>query len=197
MTKYIRNLLLALIAIGGFSSSFFVRAEILEAQWEVHQVRFRFIGLSTAYTCDSIEGSLKRLLKLLGARDDVRAESSCTNYNNVQRFHRVRLAFAMPVPADKTDISRKIIPAEWQEVRIIGRSSRYLDPGECELLEQFERQVLPLLQAHNLKKKIRCATYHRRFNTMRLRLMALKTLEKTELEEGRNEVLNDNPQPDK
>lgn len=188
MTKYIRNLLLALIAISGFSSSFFVRAEILEAQWEVHQVRFRFVGLSTAYTCDSIESNLRRLLKLLGARDDVRAESSCTNHSAVQRFHRVRLAFAMPVPADKTDISREIIPAEWQEVRIVGKLSRYLDPGDCELLEQFERQVFPRLQVRNSSKKIHCVPYRREFSNLRLRVTALKALEKTELEGGRNAV---------
>ncbi len=192
-----RILIFVLMVTGSFGASYSVCAEILEAQWEVHQIRYRFVGLSTAYTCDSIERKLKRLLKLLGARDDIRAESSCVSGGRVDRFHRVKLAFAIPVPADRTDISREIIPAEWQEVKVVSRRSGHLDPGDCELLEQFERQVLPLLQVRNMNRRTHCAPSRSEFNSLRLRLTALKALEKTELEEGRNEERKDTEQSNK
>ena len=173
------------------------KAEIIEAQWEVHQIRFRYSGFSTHYTCAGIESTLKRLLKLLGARDDARVETNCRGSSEIQRFHRIRLAFAMPVPADKTDISREIIPAEWQEVRVVGHMSRHLDQGDCELLEQFKREVMPHLQVRDLRQKIRCIPYRRDFSRVRLNMTALKALEKTELEQGRNEMTNDPPQPGK
>ena len=182
MTKNSRHLIFALIVAGGISTNYSAQAEILEAQWEVHQIRFRYTGFSTHYTCDGIESALKRLLLLLGARDDVRVESSCLGNSNVQRFHRLLLAFAMPVPADKTDISREIIPAQWQDVRVTGIMSRHLDAGDCELLEQFQRQVLPHLQVRNLTRKIHCFPYRRAFNNLNIRMSALKVLEKTELE---------------
>ena len=163
---------LLLITASGFTLS--AKAEILEAQWQAHQVRFRFVGLSTAYTCDSIERKLMRLLRLLGARDDVRAQTSCTSGSSINRIHRVKLAFAMPVLADKTDISREIIPAEWQDVKVVSRLSGYLDPGDCELLEQFDRQVLSLLQVRIRKKRIRCIPYRGDFNSVSLKLTALK-----------------------
>lgn len=197
MSRRKRLLIFALIACSGFSLNFSVSAENLEAQWEVQQIRFRYTGFSTFYTCDGIERKLRRLLILLGARDDARVEALCNNQNRVDRFHKLQLAFAMPVPADKTDISREIIPAEWQDVRIIGKLSRYLDAGDCELLDQFQRQVLPHLQVRVLKKRLYCIPNRREMNNLGLRISALKALEKTELEDGRNDVSNETSQPDK
>ena len=181
--KKFLNICLLIISASGITLP--AQAETLEAQWQVHQVRFRFIGLSTLYTCDSIESTLKKLLRLLGARDDVRAQTSCITGIGPNRIHRVKLAFAVPVPADKTDITREIIPAQWQDVKIVGSFSRHLDPGDCELLEQFNRQVLPLLQVRNLSNKLNCVPFRGGFNTTRLNATVLKALEKTELEEGR------------
>jgi hypothetical protein len=182
--RFIKFLTICLICITIIGTAAPVKSEILEAQWEVKQVRFRFVGMSTAYTCDSMENILKRLLRLLGARDDARAESRCIGNNGLSRVHRVKLAFAIPRLADKTDISREIVPAEWQEVKITGRSSRHLDSGDCELMEQFERQVLPHFQVSKLNKRIRCVPSRSEFNNVRLKLNVLKVLEKTELEDA-------------
>ena len=66
-----------------------------------------------------------------------------------------------------------------------------LDEGDCELLEQFQRQVLPLLQIRNLKKsKIRCIPYRQNYNSSRAHYSVLKAMEKTELEENRDEKHN-------
>ena len=179
--KFLASCLVCLTIIGTAAP---VKSEIVEAQWEVKQVRFRFIGMSTAYTCDSMENILKRLLRLLGARDDARAESRCIGSNGPTRVHRVKLAFAIPRLADKTDISREIVPAEWQEVKITGRSSRHLDSGDCELIEQFDRQVLPLFQVSKLNKRIRCVPSRSEFNNLSLKMHVLKVLDKTELEDA-------------
>ena len=180
-------MIFALIALSGFITNYSVRAEILEAQWEAHQIKFHYSGFSTHYTCDGIEHKVKRLLKLFGARDDARIENTCLGHSRIQRFHRMRLAFSTPVPADKTDISREIIPAEWQEVRIVGKLSRYLNSGDCELVEQFQRQVLSHLQVRNSKNRLHCIPYHHALNNLRLRMSALKVLEKPELEERRDD----------
>ncbi len=165
-----------------FSTSFPVRTETIDAQWEVHQIRFRYAGFSSHYTCDGIERTVKRLLILMGARGDVRVESKCNGRNRVQAFHDLLLAFAIPVPADKTDIDKEIIPAEWQEVRITGKLSRYLDAGDCELLEQFQRYVLPQLNVRSLKKNIHCIPNRLTTTGLNLRMLALKTLKKEGLE---------------
>lgn len=161
----------------------FADEQEIKAQWRAYQVRFRFVGQSSAYTCDGIEYTLKRLLRLMGARDDMRVQASCAFSRRPDQFHRVKMAFSMPVPADESDLSAEFIPAQWQKVRVAGLSSRYLDAGDCELLEQFERQVLPKLEVYNPGKRVRCIPYRREFNNIRLNLMAIVPLEQPELEQ--------------
>ena len=155
----------------------------VEAQWEVYQVRFRYTGMSSHYTCQGMENTLKRLLRLIGARDDMRVEARCSSFSRVERFQRVNMAFALPVPREMADISAEVFPAEWRVVKVSGVSSRYLDDGDCELLEEFERQVMPLLNVQNTGRKIRCVPYRREFNRVNLRVKALMALEKPKLEE--------------
>ena len=163
----------------------------------VRNVKFYYDSSSNHYSCDGIRRKLKRLLILLGARHDVRVESSCPNEgrnlrNNyvrrLQRTHNVRLAFAMPVPADKTDISREIIPAEWRETRVVGKLSRYLNAADCELLARFQRQVMPYLHVRSDSNNLHCTQQRggydimNNYGSIRVRMTALKALEKTELE---------------
>lgn len=190
-------MLLALIVSSSAGINMPLRAEVTEAQWQVYQVRYFYDNDYSHYTCDGIRLKLKRLLMLLGARNDVRVESPCPNegrnlrsryVRRLQRSHSIQLAFAMPVPADKTDISREIIPAEWQETRIVGNLSRYLDAADCELLARFQRQVLPYLRVRSDSINLHCGRYHRGYGVMntyrsiRVRMTALKALEKTDLE---------------
>ena len=193
----IKLLITCLLLVAAGSPYLSAQEEMLEAQWQAYQVRFHFIGQSSAYTCDGIESTLSRLLKLLGARDDIRVEASCYSSNKPERILRVKLAFALPVLADKTDIAAEIIPAQWQEVKIIGTQSRYLGEGDCELLEQFQRQVLPLLQIRNLKNKIRCIPYRQNYNSSRAHYSVLKAMEKMELEVNRDEEDIDSSQTTK
>ena len=174
--------------------------EVVEAQWKVYQIRFFYRGRTTFYGCEGIEGVLRRLLLLLGARNDARVETNCVDTRNLrQNYFRklrrdqiVKLAFAMPVPADKTDTSREIMPAKWQETSITGVLARYLSSADCELLQQFQRDVLPLLMVRNKIKSLHCSDNQRDIDFMksrrslRMKMTALKVIEKTELEEGRD-----------
>jgi len=204
MRRHARHLIFILVAVSGLGINLPLRAEIVEAQWQVYQIRLYYSGISTQYTCDAIERKLTRLLVLLGARNDARVESSCVDHSTdlrsryvkrIQRSQRLNLSFAMPVPADKTDISREVIPAEWRKARVAGKLSRYLSAADCELLEHFRRQVLPYLLIQGGTKVLHCskhqAEYGQQFRSqgsyrrLKLDLTALKALDKTELEAGR------------
>ena len=178
-------MLLALLCV--FELPQTIANEQIEAQWKVYQIHFRYTGFAAHYTCDGIEYKLKRLVELLGARDDVRIENSCFGTGNIERFHRVLLAFALPVPADKTELDNEIIPAQWQEIEISGRRERYIDEGDCELVEQFYRQVIPKLGFKKIKNRLRCIPGRRDFNALNLRLTGLKAMKVESLEQNRQE----------
>ncbi len=193
MIKQGKYVILTLITLIVISTSLSARAETLEAQWEFYQIRFRYAPITTFYSCDAIEGKLKRLLIILGARDDARVEMKCFGNDNLkrrreQRIYRILLAFAMPVPADRSDLTREIFPAEWQETRVTGNVSRYLDGGDCELVDQFQRFVIPKLPIKKSTKSLHCLPIRRPSNKLRIRMTVLKAVEQIELEKGRSKV---------
>lgn len=163
-------------------------AEIIEAQWKAYQIRFNYYPFSTFYSCDAIENKLERLLIIMGARNDARVEVKCLGNDNLkrrreQRSYKMLLAFAMPVPADKTEITKEIFPAEWHETRVASNLSRYLDGGDCELVDQFQRYVIPYLEVKKSTKRLHCSPMRRPSSKLRIRVTSLHAIEKTQLEE--------------
>jgi hypothetical protein len=190
MKSYKKQLQLLIVFIVFFNITSIASAESVEAQWEVYQIRFTYNGEFTYYSCDGIERKVRRLLNLLGARNDARVETECFSGNNLrtrgaQRIHRMNLAFALPVPAEKTDFSKERFPAEWQEVSMGGSLSRKLDGGDCELLSQFQRYVVPRLLLQQLNPNLSCFSINRPVARLRGKMKALKFVNETELEPGR------------
>jgi hypothetical protein len=196
MTGFARSLVFLLIVISSVATTTPASAEIIEAQWKVYQIRFNYYPFRTFYSCDAIERKLERLLLLLGARNDARVEMRCFGNDNLKsrrehRSYKMLLAFAMPVPADKTDITKEIIPAEWKETRVAGSLSRYLDGGDCELVDQFQRFVIPHLEIKKSTNSLHCSPMRRPSSKLRIKMTSLRAVEKTELEEtGSKERLN-------
>ena len=161
--------------------------EPIAAKWEAQQIRFTYSGFGTHYTCDGIRYKVEKLLLELGARDDVRIESSCTSrLGEAQRFHKLLLAFAMPVPAEDSDITEETFPAKWKEVRLRANRPRDLGAAECELVEQFNRQVVSKLDARDIENRLRCIPREYSFSAINLKMTVLKQQKDIELEPERN-----------
>jgi hypothetical protein len=183
-----RCLPVAVLVVIVTAGSLPTQAEPLAAQWKVYQIRFNYYPFHTFYSCDALESKLERLLILLGARDDARVEVNCHGNDDLrrrraQRSYNLLLAFAMPVPADKTEITKETFPAEWQDIRVVGSLSRYLDGGDCELVDQFQRYVLPYLQVKKENNSLHCVPMRRPSNKLRVHMTSLRAVERTELEE--------------
>lgn len=157
--------------------------DVVTAKWQAYQIRFNYSGFTTNYTCDGIEYKVKRLLLALGARDDVRVEASCTSFlRETQRFHKLLLAFALPVEADESDITEETFAAKWERVQLRRNRPRELEPGDCELVEQFNRQVLRKINAKEIVDKNRCIPNRHLFNSPNLSMTLLIRQPEQELE---------------
>ena len=162
------------------SSVYAEEESFINAQWKVYQATMHYRSEFSFYNCEAMESKLRKLLVLLGARYDVRVETECLN-NMVrgrisplgQRFHFVRLAFALPVPADEEDLSREVFPARWQDTRISGTQARYLNGGDCELVRTFIDQVLPFLKVRNKSGAMECFAVQRTASRLRSKIHAL------------------------
>jgi hypothetical protein len=78
-----------------------------------------------------------------------------------------REAPRLPAPAPggvggtARELSGDPVAGAWQTVRLDRRRPRSLEPGDCELLEQFRDRVLPLFTTRAVVDGVRCIPYQR------------------------------------
>ncbi|MGE0387156.1 MAG: hypothetical protein AB7Q97_20730 [Gammaproteobacteria bacterium] len=120
-------------------------------------MKFRLFPGNTLYACEPLEDKLELLLVAAGARDDAKAQV-CNRHSATN----ILLAFSVAVPSEAGPVT-EAFPAQWTPVTLerrhnlrAGRRRLALDPGDCDLVEQFARQVLPQFPIRDLKARSVC-----------------------------------------
>jgi hypothetical protein len=161
-------------------------AGVEEGVWLRRELTFVYMGFTSYYSCESLADKLKAMLRSAGAREDVRVvprgcgtspfEVTTMPTAQLEFYAFVPAALAPPAPPPpKPDAPAKQLGRDapklkrrdphdpqpgtglWRTVDWDGRRTRGpVDPGDCELVEQFVRQVLPLLTTRNVKDDLRC-----------------------------------------
>jgi hypothetical protein len=139
------------------------------AEWRAHEYLLTYTGFTTMYSCDGLEWKLKLLLKTAGARDDLSVRATCSDPTGFpSRLVTARLKFATlalpgspPVSGEKVDPSKPVVPAigAWRAVKLAQRSPRDLEAGDCELVEQFQRELLPYFVTRDVKEHMSCTPH--------------------------------------
>lgn len=177
-----------------------VQALPVQAIWKEAQVNFTYIARTSFYSCDSLERRIERILKDVGARDDIDVRAyGCADSFAPDRFTNVRIKLAIPtaiVPGaglDAEERSRRELvakvrgespadlelaaqfPATWKRVTF-SRRTRYLEDGDCELVEQLENGVLEKLDMRIVRSNSSCIPGQIRFGQLNLEVEALVAL---------------------
>ncbi|MEY4376181.1 MAG: hypothetical protein RJB26_731, partial [Pseudomonadota bacterium] len=121
-----------------------------------------YSGFTTKYSCDGLADKVRGLLRALGARSDLRVGNyGCAAlYGGPAEFPRVKLQFATLEPINgPAGAEPGGIVGEWHPVRIDRDRPRVLEPGDCELLEQFRDRILPLFSTRAMDDHTRCIPY--------------------------------------
>ena len=153
------TLLVALSALGTA-----VHAD--SGSWSSHQIEFTFLGFTSTYSCEGLQTKLLALLRTLGARQDAAVTSgSCARGFGVpEKFASasVRFASLQPLaaaagsaPAD----ADAAIEGQWRHVEVSPHRPQELDPGDCELVEQFRDKLLPSFATRALRNDVRCVPF--------------------------------------
>lgn len=177
---------LALVFAGGAATS--ARAdETVRAVWNVQEIFLPYFGLTTQYSCDGLRDKMREYLTQLGVREDFLVHiAGCTSIRGPVRNPSVAMVVANAVPATdemaKTfagDPKRAELLARMQRKakgktttsdepfdavlkRVVFRSKTSVSPGasgDCELLEQVRRYVLPKIGAKVIRDDVRCTPY--------------------------------------
>jgi hypothetical protein len=125
--------------------------------WQSHQYTFQFMGFTSTYSCDGLADKLRKLLLAAGARADVKSQpgACASGFGRPDKFARADLTFYTLTPADAA-ADGKSVNGLWRQVALTQRSPRDLAVGDCELVEQFSAQVLPMFTTRNVVNNTTC-----------------------------------------
>jgi len=173
-----------------------VAADSVEAVWKPQQVSFEYRGYSTTYSCRSLEDKLELILRSVGAREDVQLRSyACDEQIGIARFeillqspvvatednlrelatHDARDELIARVNGEKlpsaADVPR--FAAVWKTVSFARDRRMRLERGDCELVQQLRRQILPRMSVHIVRDNVRCSSGMGNIGPPRLTVSAL------------------------
>jgi len=126
--------------------------------WQSHKYTFQFLGFTTTYSCDGLADKLKIVLLAAGARADVKSvPGACASgFGRPDKFARADLTFYTLTPADSGTAAGAGVQGAWRAVTFAARQPQQLALGDCELMEQFRQQVLPMFSTRNVVSNTTC-----------------------------------------
>ncbi|HEU4602893.1 MAG TPA: hypothetical protein VFS24_13020 [Steroidobacteraceae bacterium] len=146
----------------------------IQARWQPREIQATFSGLRTAYNCDAVELRIRRMLLALGAHPKTSVLVTGCAVQRLASTFFIHIATATSVPIDqpgesdaKQELLRRLgsknaygaeeFPAVWKTADLTRIKGLHFEPGDCELLQVIQEQVLPKLGAEVPKKRLQCA----------------------------------------
>jgi len=154
----------------------------IEAIWKRQQISFQYRGHSTFYSCGGLRQKLRDILTGLGARDTIRLNGyACDDATGRAHFD---IILESPIAATDENVNAlttysaeqhlvarvrgdilpsaadlERFPASWETVSFARNRTMRLDPGDCELVEQLLRSILPRLSVQIVDDSVRCSPF--------------------------------------
>lgn len=130
--------------------------------WQAHKYQFQYLSYNTRYSCGGLADKIRLLLSSVDARD-VHVTPVCLgNPGLPDRFAQADLRFQTLVPSDQSSAagSSAATPGVWQHVEWTTEKPRTFGPGDCSLIQQLLKTVVPMLATRNLQTHFDCAQNH-------------------------------------
>lgn len=145
--------------------------------WQKHEYSFRYMGVTSTYSCDGLADKLRLLLIAAGARHDAKSQpGACARgFGRPDKFASAALTFytLAPEAAAGAAPQPKPVNAVWRPVALSARSPRELSLGDCEVVEQFVHSVLPMFTTRNVVNHTTCVPYQLAGSNIDLRFESL------------------------
>jgi hypothetical protein len=144
----------------------------MPAVWKQRRLDFFYKGRMARYTCDGLRDKVRAMLLDLGARRDVKIVTIGCDDNGRLPVNSagpsLNIIFSSPALPDasatpQTPGDLAATDARFEAFTIAGDAFRNMGISDCELVEEFARQILPKLTTRNVKRDIACATGDSRF----------------------------------
>jgi len=173
----------------------------VQSLWQPQEIKYSYMGFTTAYNCDAFETKLETILKRLGAHPETQVRATGCEFNVPSRNFFVTVTTATAVPASEaaakaiktgthTESQQKLLdklgvkkpfstdafPAQWTTVDLAKDRKMDLQPGDCELMEGLRDQLLPKLSIKIVMESVHCTPKQLSIQTPPLTVSALVPL---------------------
>jgi len=139
--------------------------------WQHHHASFDYVGFTVAYNCDALEAQVARILKYLGARDDLKVVANCRRGADELAHHAwVNVDFDVPVESDEPDGAY----GQWTAVVMNSRHPNFLGQGDCEIVESIKSLIVANFGLRNLDYQVSCAPHQLSSQDFSVKAEALK-----------------------
>lgn len=137
--------------------------------WQSHKYTFQFMGFTSTYSCDGLADKLRILLLAAGARADVKSvPGACASaFGRPDKFARADLTFYTLAPASAG--TGGAVKGIWRSVTFGAHQPHEIGLGDCELVEQFRQQLLPMFTTRNVVNNTSCIPHQESGSTIDLR----------------------------
>ena len=176
-------------------------AKTVQAVWKPVEIKYSYVGFTTAYNCDAFEAKVRSILLTLGAPPQTRVQANgCIDVNRPSRNFFVTINSAAVIPASeakeppdnatrelaerltgkKDPLKTDPFPAQWKTVELARDRRLDLQPGDCELMEGLSKDVLPKLSIRIISDRVLCTPNNLSITTPELTVSALVPLPKAD-----------------
>ncbi len=148
------------------------------ATWSPRKLNFTYQGFTASYSCDGLQDEMKAILQRLGASKDLIVKSrGCTRFQGPESFPGVEATFSVLEPAEGADpgaANSQNVAAHWDKVTLDSDTPGRSNDGQCELIEQVKKYVLPLFKTRNLTYSSDCFPHADSLSGARLSVEVLR-----------------------
>lgn len=177
----------------------------VQAGWKTQEIRYSYVGFTTAYDCDAAQDRIKTILRALGAHEQTRVSAQGCILNRPSRNFFITITTATPVPAadltkapaqtSRDDLLKRLkvapaqldetFPAQWKTIDLSRDRKLDLQPGDCELMEGLRDHVLPKLSVKIQTDRVQCVPRQLSIQTPELTVSALVPMAKPDVAAGK------------
>jgi hypothetical protein len=141
----------------------------IPAVWKEQHMSFVYTGRTSRYSCDGLRDKVRALLLDLGARRDLQiAAIGCEPTGSLVplAYSGPRLSIVVSMPALPDAKLKPLHPgdltavdARFEAFTIANDIFRNIGMPDCELVQEFARQILPKFATRDLKQDISCVPF--------------------------------------
>lgn len=181
LSRWITSAVLAALALGAAGQAAQAAAATVTgttepSAWQHHKARFDYLGFTSAYTCDGLEGKVGQILKFFGARDPKVQASGCPRGpDSISHSVWVKVEFDTLAAASADTPAGEIVPARWTPFKLNAQRPFFMGEGDCELIDRMKPMLLANFSLRNLSYDASCTPHELTFADFRVNGEVLKS----------------------